>query len=241
MGWLSIRLPAVWLGFRTTCRLAGTSPWRGSKEERERLSPATSMGPLFGVFCHEHAGKRQTASAPDRASGGASRREVTRMQAAAERPAPCHKARPPRRLAEIPQAAPAARAADRGLKARLVRLVARQDSRHVVRRQVRVPTNAVDGPRAGPADVVSDRVVNVVSDRIAPAVGRQKVSVADHHRPAVAEHVHMPGVVGAVRRAWSRAGPAMADAIRRASPGHGINHVTRQVTRPPGGPRWRAG
>src|SRR5438552_15126326 len=31
---LSSRLPPCWVGLRTTCLLAGASPWRGSKEAR---------------------------------------------------------------------------------------------------------------------------------------------------------------------------------------------------------------
>src|ERR1700760_3205627 len=32
LAWLWSRLPPCWAGLRTTCLLAGASPWRGSKE-----------------------------------------------------------------------------------------------------------------------------------------------------------------------------------------------------------------
>ena len=56
LAWLSNRLPPCWVGFRTTCQLAGASPWRGSKEASaskvlELGVPVTVLPAVQGKRC----------------------------------------------------------------------------------------------------------------------------------------------------------------------------------------------
>jgi hypothetical protein len=75
-GGLALLPPTGWLwpGFRTTCRLAGASPWRGSKEAR---APASSFGirrARYGSFAIPRKegvsdGGSTAAAAPGRRTG----------------------------------------------------------------------------------------------------------------------------------------------------------------------------